>query len=361
MLKISGIHGSGLLPAGEIYFKDIDKAFTVYEAEDQPVKRRLPVTVGTVNKQFIASQTTGAWKLFVLKANQWKVWGNQGAVITDKNYLFRDVSREFYDKVHSVFNQFKLIKPTFLKGSTAVLAASGSTVYYHWMCDILPRIEILKRGGLFDQTQQFILNFQPNRYQEETLARAGIPQSKIISSNNHWNFYIQAEELVIPSLVSPNDCTSLWACNYLRSLYADEINGQSAGTEKLYIQRLNGRTVINEPALIANLAALDFRVINAEKLTVAEQAAVFAAAKIVIGPHGAGLTNIVFCRPGTIVIDLFSPKWVNPCYWVIAEHLNLRYGYLEGENIKKENKAPKGANILIDINKLKALMKKLEA
>jgi capsular polysaccharide biosynthesis protein len=30
----------------------------------------------------------------------------------------------------------------------------------------------------------------------------------------------------------------------------------------------------------------------------------FAAAAVVIAPHGAGLANLVFCAPGTTVIEL---------------------------------------------------------
>ncbi|MDT9338046.1 glycosyltransferase 61 family protein, partial [Trichodesmium erythraeum 21-75] len=41
-------------------------------------------------------------------------------------------------------------------------------------------------------------------------------------------------------------------------------------------------------------------------------------------PHGAGLTNIVFCNPGTKVVELFSSH-VKPYYWSLCNCCNLEY------------------------------------
>jgi hypothetical protein len=45
----------------------------------------------------------------------------------------------------------------------------------------------------------------------------------------------------------------------------------------------------------------------------------------------SGLTNLVFCRPGTGIVALFPPTYINPCYWVLADHLGLRYHACWGE------------------------------
>lgn len=360
LLKLSkNYRKQSYLPAGAIGFVQLSAQYPVlFLSEHKAVDRKSPVTIGKMHTQFAKMMHTPPEKTFVTTGKSWRVWGNQGAVITDKNELFVDVSREFYNKTHSIFNQFKLIEPEELSGQTAVLAASGGTVYYHWMFDILPRISFLKQSGGFDKIDYFIINCIPDKYQTETLERAGIDAAKIIRSNNHWNFHIKAENLIVPSLVSPMDCPSLEACLYLRQLYTSEIEKAGAST-KIYIQRLTGRKVINEDELLDYLKPLNFEVVNPEKLSVAEQAEIFGSADIVIGPHGAGLTNIVFCKPGTMVIDLFAAEWVNPCYWIIAEHLNLKYGYLAGDKELKQKDSGKGVDIPVDIIKLKKLFAEL--
>ncbi len=358
-LKLSpGYRRSANLPAGQISFEKLSANHRVlYQHDIVWADRTLPVTIGKSHKKFTAARFTPLYKTFVITAKNWRVWGNQGAVITNDSYLFADVSREFDNKTHSIFNQFKLIKPVYTKGAVAVLSASGSFVYYHWMFDILPRIFFLKQSGLFNQIDKFIINCIPNRFQAETLGKAGIPLTQVIRPADHWNFHVEAEELIVPSLVSPENCPSLEACQYLRGLFADDI-GTNAGPTNLYIQRTEGRSVINESALLAFLAPLSFQIINPEKLSVAEQASIFSAAGMVIGPHGAGLTNIVFCPPGAVIIDLFSPDWVNPCYWIVSQHMKLKYGYLVGDEVKQKRKG-KGADIMVNIDKLKALLLKL--
>ncbi|HEY4194329.1 MAG TPA: glycosyltransferase family 61 protein [Mucilaginibacter sp.] len=348
------------MPLGEFSFDKLAPNYAVlYQHDENPVRRKPPITTGDIHEKFKKALYTPLQKAFVIEAKGWRVWGNQGAVITDTNYLFGDVSREFDNKTHSIFNQFKLIGPTYTEGNVAVLAASGSFVYYHWMFDILPRISFLKRSGIFDKIDKFIVDCTPNQYQEETLARAGIQSSKIIKSNDHWNFHLKAEKLIVPSLVLPLDQPSLDVCMYLRQLYSNEVQEQKEAVN-IYIQRLSGRKISNEDEVISFLKTLSFQVINPEKLSVAEQARNFSNARMVVGAHGAGLTNIVFCRPGTVVVDLFSPEWVNPCYWIIAEHLDLKYGYLEGNKLKQKKKG-KGADIEVDLDQLKSLFSKLLA
>lgn len=347
------------LPRKHLALKKLTENYQVlYHLTTRPVRRNMPATTGRVNRIFVKLAQSHPWEIFVISGKSWRVWGNQGAVITNDNYLLTDVSREFSRKIHSIRNQIKITKPEYAKGRIAVLAASGGFVYYHWMLDILPRIYFLKEGKIFDSVDKFIINTTDNTYQEETLARAGIHPEQIIRSTDHWKFHLRAEELIVPSLVSPNDCPSIEACNYLRALYLPEIQTTRTQTN-IYIKRRSGRTIVNEPELLKFLELFNFQVLELEDMAVADQAMLFANAKMIIGAHGAGFANIVFCRPGAIVIDLFSTEWLNPCYWVICEHLNLRYGYLVGKKFKQRAKG-KGADIKVDIRELNDLFVKMK-
>ncbi|NET60866.1 MAG: glycosyltransferase family 61 protein, partial [Symploca sp. SIO2E6] len=58
-----------------------------------------------------------------------------------------------------------------------------------------------------------------------------------------------------------------------------------------------------------------------------------AQAQVVVAPHGSGLTNTVFCSPGTKVIEIFSPNYVYHCYWLLSNLVGLEYYYLLGETL----------------------------
>lgn len=52
----------------------------------------------------------------------------------------------------------------------------------------------------------------------------------------------------------------------------------------------------------------------------------FNRAKIVVAPHGAGLSNVMFSEPGTVVIEgVCNPPIVNLCYQTTAYILGHRY------------------------------------
>jgi capsular polysaccharide biosynthesis protein len=55
-----------------------------------------------------------------------------------------------------------------------------------------------------------------------------------------------------------------------------------------------------------------------------------ASCEAIVAPHGGGLSNIVFCSPGTKIIEIFSPELVGTYFWKLSSQLNLDYYYLLG-------------------------------
>ena len=114
--------------------------------------------------------------------------------------------------------------------------------------------------------------------------------------------------------------------------------------------------MINEWAVIDCLKLYNFQVIILENLSVEEQIAHFAATEVIVAPHGAGLSNLVYCHSGTKVIECFAPEYINPCYWGLCEQMGLPYFYLIGKgNSLPDGQEPYrvGDNITVDIDKLR--------
>jgi len=125
-----------------------------------------------------------------------------------------------------------------------------------------------------------------------------------------------------------------WACNFLRNEFLAKTKVEKLQKlERIYISRFKAtrRRVINEAEVTKILNPLGFQLVFSELMSISEQASIFSSAKIIIAPHGAGLTNLVFCDPGTKVVEFFSPNYVNLTYWALSNQMNLEYYYLLGE------------------------------
>ena len=69
--------------------------------------------------------------------------------------------------------------------------------------------------------------------------------------------------------------------------------------------------------------------------------AIFNKAKVVIGPHGGGGTNLVATKNTTCFIEFLNTSGINLCYTRIAyllniEYFGITYDLSEGVNIKRD-------------------------
>ena len=95
------------------------------------------------------------------------------------------------------------------------------------------------------------------------------------------------------------------------------------------IKRSRGRWLANHDSL---KRALEFHFPDSELIEFSDQDVptfeqiqkIFYQASVVIGPHGAGFTNIISCRPGTLIIEHHGDS-PNFCYRTQAEILGLKY------------------------------------
>ncbi|MEE9321897.1 MAG: glycosyltransferase family 61 protein [Granulosicoccus sp.] len=228
------------------------------------------------------------------------------------------------------------------------LDARSSSIYYHWMIDVLPKLAVLESAGIsLDDIDCFVVNCKFD-FQRETLARFGIHEGRIHAPDTTMS--MTAERMLIPYL--KHDLgerlyyglglgIARWVPVWLRNTFTTSYRGSentltptirspdssgSNANEFLYISRAESgtRTLEKETALKAELELRGFRSVVLESHTVAEQAALLANASVVVAAHGAGLTNIAFCQPGTLVVEIFG-EYVAPCYWSLAAVACLDY------------------------------------
>jgi capsular polysaccharide biosynthesis protein len=267
------------------------------------------------------------------------------AVITPDNYLLGDLSRNYpwflpgcpdqERAEHSIFEQENIAPVEKITGRVALLSSLAGHVYYHWMFDILPRLELLRRSGIkFKEIDWFVVNSLSKPYQQETLNLMGIAQDKIIESDRHS--HIQASELIVPSFPGYLDWVPEGTIKFLRETFLPQINSNqnNQNHSKIYVSRARAknRRLVNEIEVSQLLTKLGFVTVFLEEMSFLEQVKTFANAKMIVSPHGSGLTNLVFCSPHTQVVELFSPNYIRTDYWMISQQLDLQHYYIVGQN-----------------------------
>lgn len=258
-----------------------------------------------------------------------RVWG-EGMVIAPDNRIMGDVSVDFgLDIIGKEWRLEKLVK---LDARVAVLSTAGGGIFYHWLYQLLPRVELIRRAGIaLDEIDYFLVNDLAGRYKLETLQAIGIARDKLLLSSELR--YLQARELIAPSVVLRAGCYPDWMRSFLRRTFLSESDVVRSGARRLYLSRgeVKYRRVLNEDAVCDVLRQYGFEIVRLEALPFAGQARLLSEAAVVVAPHGAGLSNIVFCAPGTKVIEIFAPELVAGFYWRLCTENQLDYYYILGE------------------------------
>jgi capsular polysaccharide biosynthesis protein len=237
----------------------------------------------------------------------------------------------------------KIPQPKCLTGKTFILTNGCATDdnYYHWIIETISNLyPFLKSGWRLDQIDYFIVESAFRKFHTETLDLLGIPPSKIIDSSTYP--HLKADQLIfIDYLPARNFSPQDWAVNFARKIFLPQSetseNVRKKYSELIFISRGNTRerAIVNEREFEERLYSIGFQVVRLETMTVREQVEMFSRAKVIVGTHGAGLTNILFCQPDTIVIELFSPMFVWPLYYQICILNKLEYYYYLAESVNQ--------------------------
>lgn len=258
------------------------------------------------------------------------------AVISKANNLVEQVSFQWANdevltaKHNILFKENIFSTPKKYVGNVFSMLAGGGAInyYYHWLFDAIPKISLLKQAGLFDQIDYFLVPNYVYRYQKEYLDFFGIPPSKVI--NGEVEKHIQADMLYVASYVRVDDHHPKWTLDFLYHSLIKQ-HDKPKRNKRLYIARGDAavnRKVLNESELIEMLKGFNFEIHYLSGLSIVEQAELFNSAEMVVGAHGAGLSNIVFCEAGTKVLEFFPDNYVRHLFYDVCNKRGVSYDYV---------------------------------
>ncbi len=70
-----------------------------------------------------------------------------------------------------------------------------------------------------------------------------------------------------------------------------------------------------------------------EELPFDEQVQLMRETAVLAAPHGAGLTNMIFCAPGTQILEIADLSFPNPNFYALASALEHPYWLVPAEPI----------------------------
>lgn len=290
-----------------------------------------------------------------------------GAVISQHNRVYRRFTAfpwgaELHPSLSLPYLGRKLAT---LEKAIFLVTPSAEGNYYHWITDLLPRLLLVQKCGILaGEERSIILHKFEARYESDTLKIINIPAAKIIRI--HTFAFLEVKDLVITDLLSRGRTFPAWKKQLLDEFRERAL--KTAGRQflgKLYLLRGNQskRRLIGEERLVEHLESLGFQILDPRQLTVGEQVQAMAGAQVVIGLHGAALTNVIFCRPGTCIIELRSQHQPPEHYSEIARTCGLHFEsvHLPPQRVNKHKHLSNKQHLILTDKSIQELSEKLSS
>ena len=283
-----------------------------------------------IEVKFIKKKNNASYNVYKITDGRLYTDRVNDTAIIKNNKVVKDASFQFRDKKTKVVNVGAEENIVFEKGTPRIkrkingkvlsllTGGGGNDNYWHWLFDVLPRIDICENIIELDKIDFFLLPDNKRKFQIETLEILGIPQRKQISSVNFR--HIISKELYVTNhpVVLTNDATAgiqnmpLWISEWLKKKFIKKnINEKVNFSKKIYIDRSDSisnikdlRSITNEEEIKQFLLQNGFKIIKLGDLHFKDQVLTFNNADIIVGHHGAGFANLAFCKSNTKIIEL---------------------------------------------------------
>lgn len=203
-------------------------------------------------------------------------------------------------------------------GRYVLIGGSSDVGWYHWILNWAPRLALvaeLHPGLIADESVRFIFHRANDTATFKAIPRAlGISDSRMLFINpEETSFY---ENLFVPTF--PNQQYHFpWLLETQRSvlLRALGLPRPSTHPKRIWIARENlpgeKRKAQNFDEIASILSHFGIVPIVLETLTFAEQIEMFSSAELVVGIHGAGLANMLFCEKTARILILDNERNLN--------------------------------------------------
>ena len=227
--------------------------------------------------------------------------------------------------------------------------------YFAWLGQAIHRL-----WGIRDKLSNYVL-LLPKKHKKfiNTLEPFNFKSIQLFDSN----CLVKVNKLVLPKNPPFGGEFIPETLAGIRDLYASYWSKHKVGRvekeEYIYISRdkAHYRKVVNEDEVMNILSMYGFKKIYLEDYDFWSQVSLLQEAKIVIGIHGAGFTNLHFMRSGGAMLEFVSDRALTkpnfrPSFYRLASLSGIQYLY-QACNEKNSKGNPYDTDLVVDITALK--------
>jgi capsular polysaccharide biosynthesis protein len=220
--------------------------------------------------------------------------------------------------------------------------------YYHWIVDTLPRLKSVQEE-LKQDTYSLILPAKRPKFIDAILKYYEIGNVTSIAADE----YLSVQELLVPYYLAGPGHIHPEHVREIKQHFLKRIKSE-VKKERIYISRSRqkARRIINEAEVSAVMADYGFETIFWEDHSFEEQVRISQNVKFMVSSHGANLTNLMFMKEGSFVLEIIKEVSPNFCYWALASVTDINYYY-------QLTKMPQADHLLVDIELLKRNLERM--
>jgi len=200
------------------------------------------------------------------------------------------------------------------------------TGYYHWLLEVLPNILHLLKN--IDENVKIVISSKSSRYLTTALKHILTDNynSKIIILDKP----IKVKKIYFAYYENQSGFIRKIDRNILKEYFLLDLAVDTNRDRKIYISRLKSpkRSIGNEKEVEKLLKSNGFEIVYAEDLDFLEQIKLFDSSKFIVAPHGAGLSNIIWCSKDTKILEIFPYDNLHFCFATLAKSNDLIYDFM---------------------------------
>ncbi|MGB7315541.1 MAG: glycosyltransferase family 61 protein [Nodosilinea sp.] len=236
----------------------------------------------------------------------------------------------------------------------------GRLGYFDFMFLVLTKLCLVEKvlGPEILRTAKLCYPALYTQFESEYLSKLGISRNTLVDTRSETR--VTADCVILSNNQSCLGRVSPTNLSLLRQRFMPP--EPVTPKRKLLLLRKHTRRLVNQAEVVDLVRQYDFEIISDTYRTVDEQIQLFRQATVIIAPHGAALANLVWCSPGTQVVEFLNGNYSPPFFCYLCRLLDLRYDclvdYTKGHLSHVMHKTD---NVRVDIELLKKKMNQISA